>query len=160
MGGVGVRVGVERICSREVNELKVERALQELHEKGLKLTGKREQMLRLLAQEDRFMNAKEVMERMQRDYPGISVDTIYRNLTSFVKLNLLEETELNGERFYRFCCEKPDTHHHHFICAACGKTEAIQACPVTWPGLTLPSGYSISGHKFEVYGRCPKCQQG
>ena len=39
---------------------------------------------------------------MSAKYAGISYDTIYRNLSDFSELNILEETEFDGEKKYRF----------------------------------------------------------
>lgn len=121
-----------------------------------KRTKNREILLRFFDGANRYVTAMEVRVAVERDNPGISFDTIYRNLAMFSKLGILDETELNGERLFRMQCAI-DSHHHHFICTSCGSTKPISSCPMDNVTANL-AGYEIEGHKFEVYGRCPKCR--
>lgn len=136
--------------------MNVERAWDTLREHSFKRTKNREAILEFLADRDGYTAAMDVGEFLKKDNPGVSFDTIYRNLTTFAKLGILEETDLNGERQYRMHCE-PGVHHHHFICTVCGKTKHIPSCPMDHISVNLP-GVEIEGHKFEVYGKCPRCQ--
>lgn len=132
-------------------------ALDLLKEKGYKHTGKREDILKLFAKEKRLLTAKDVLEGLKEEYPTISFDTIYRNLSLFVELGIFEMTELSKEKHFRFTCSNK-VHHHHFICLDCGKTKHIPVCPMQEVPATTLEGYSVVGHKFEIYGSCPDCQ--
>lgn len=126
-----------------------------LQDKKFKRTKNRETILQLFSKNDRYMTAADVRGFMEVENPGISFDTIYRNLATFAELNILEETDLSGERHFRMQCD-PGVHHHHFICTACGKTRSIPDCPMEMIAVNLPD-YEVEGHKFEIYGKCPLC---
>ncbi len=131
-------------------------ALERLKEKGYKYTDKRKDILEYFEASDGYRTASDLLENMSEKYPGISYDTIYRNLHLYHDLHILEATELQGEKHFRFACGH-EHHHHHFICNGCGKTKSIETCPmdVIEPDF---KGFMIENHKFEVYGLCPGCQ--
>ncbi len=126
-----------------------------LQENQFKRTKNRDTILQFFSNKDRYLTALDVKNFMSDDNPGISFDTIYRNLSTFSELGILEETDLNGERHFRMQCD-PGVHHHHFICTACGKTRNIPHCPMEMITVNLPE-YEVEGHKFEIYGKCPLC---
>lgn len=135
--------------------MNVQEAIQLLKEKGYKYTGKREDLLKFFAKHDKYMTAKDVQEGLKEIYPNLSFDTIYRNLSLFHQLGILEVTELFNEKHFRFVCSKNE-HHHHIICLRCGKTKEIETCPMPELEENI-DGYVISGHKFEIYGYCEEC---
>ena len=135
--------------------MNVEKAWDILKGHSFKRTKNRETILEFLSERDSYTPAMDVSEFLKKDNPGVSFDTIYRNLATFANLGILEETELNGERQFRMHCD-PGVHHHHFICTECGKTKNIPGCPMDFLTVSLP-GVEIEGHKFEVYGKCPQC---
>lgn len=132
-----------------------EEALERLEASDLKMTERRIKMLELMYKEDRYMSAKEVKERLENDYPGISPDTIYRNLHSFSNLEILEETELEGEKVFRSNCGV-DEHHHHFICTDCGFSKELSICPLSFYQEEVEN-FKITSHRFELLGLCEDC---
>lgn len=132
------------------------RALEKLKENGYKYTDKREDMISFFENCNGYRTARDLGEFMKDKYDGISLDTIYRNLNLFYELEILEMTELDGEKHFRIKCDT-DHHHHHFICLTCGKTTELEICPMNTISQDLKD-YKIEGHKFEVYGQCPQCK--
>ncbi|SFE29535.1 Fur family transcriptional regulator [Alteribacillus iranensis] len=138
--------------------MNVQEALEKLKKAGYKYTGKRKTLLELFATEKRYMSAKEILASMKGSYPGISFDTVYRNLSLFEELNIVEVTELEGEKRFRFNCSFTH-HHHHVICMECGKTKQISVCPMDWMTENVKNDdFTVTGHKFEIYGCCADCQ--
>lgn len=135
--------------------MNVQSAMARLKEEGYKYTDKRRDMLQLFSDESRYLAAKDVLEFMKPTYGGMSFDTIYRNLSVFTELGILEATELEGEKRFRFSCSVED-HHHHVICLDCGKTKHIHHCPMDNEPVKAP-GFEVVGHKFEIYGYCEQC---
>ncbi|WP_088053065.1 Fur family transcriptional regulator [Virgibacillus dakarensis] len=135
--------------------MKLQEAIQNLKEKGYKTTKKRKDIITFFAKADGYRTAKDLIQFMEPTYPGISFDTVYRNLHLFNEVGILETTELNGEKLFRISCT--NHHHHHFICKDCGRTKEIAVCPME-EAVNELTNYSIEGHKFEIYGICPACQ--
>src|SRR5690625_4475790 len=134
--------------------MNIQEAIQVLQKNGFKMTKRREDILHFFAKEDKYFTARDVYEHMEANYPGISFDTVYRNLHLYHDLGILESTDLHGEKHFRMNCG--DHHHHHFICNICGKAKKINLCPMDEVEQLLTK-YKIDGHKFEVYGLCPTC---
>src|SRR5699024_9664035 len=97
----------------------IEKALRLLRKHGDTRTDRREKILHYFNEEEKKDNtAREIYKFMEKHYPGISFDTVYRNLHLYEQLGILEVTELNAEKHFRITCS--DQHHHHFICKLCG----------------------------------------
>ena len=73
----------------------VEEALEILKEAGYKHTNKRQRLVEILNDANRYLSAKQVQELVAPEFPQLSYDTIYRNLYTFVQLNILEEIKNN-----------------------------------------------------------------
>ena len=135
------------------------RAKSILQSNGLRWTKQRQSLIQILSSAlDHYVDITEVDHQMRREYPGISHNTIYRNLQEFKKLRLVEINK--GATGLRVKLECDDRHHHHFICQRCGKVQEITMPDFEYQQYQeqLP-GAKITGHSFELYGYCADCQR-
>lgn len=134
----------------------INQAIHLLQREGYKVTERRKVILEFFKMEkNKYKTARDLYKHMKKRYPGISYDTVYRNLHLYHKLNILESTHLNTEKHFRLTGST--SHYHHFICKTCGVAEKINFCPMDYVRNTL-ANFTIDDHKFEVYGQCPACR--
>ncbi|MDF2946472.1 MAG: transcriptional repressor [Bacillales bacterium] len=137
--------------------MNIEQAINKLKINGYKITKQREHLLELFFNQDQYVPAKDIILAFQKEFPGASFDTIYRNIYTFVELEILESIDMNNEKQFRVHCNTK-LHHHHFICKKCGVIKPINICPIETVEHQLP-GYQINNHKFELFGYCPPCNK-
>ena len=133
-----------------------EQIVRQMSEKGLRITEQRRTLAQLFADAAGYLTPKDVYERMQRVYPGLSFDTVYRNLRIMQDLGLIEQFMFEEGVKFKLSCEEPD-HHHHMICLQCEKTLPIKVCPM--PETEFPGDFQVVKHKFEIYGYCSECRR-
>ena len=131
-----------------------ERIVRRMSGSGLRITEQRRTLARLFSGASGYLTPKDVYEHMQEVYPGLSFDTVYRNLRVMLELGIVEQFVLEEGVKFKLSCEEP--HHHHMICLQCEKTLPIRSCPM--PDTQVPGGFKVVTHKFEVFGYCPECQ--
>lgn len=105
-------------------------------------------------QADRPLSPEEVLAAAQADVEGLSLATVYRNISSLLESNWLAPVAIPGEALRYEVAGK--AHHHHFRCNACGKVFEMQGCEVSVRP-RLPRGFRVTGHEFFLFGRCADC---
>ncbi|WP_123040937.1 Fur family transcriptional regulator [Cohnella candidum] len=133
-----------------------EQIVRQMSEKGLRITEQRRTLAQLFAEAPGYLTPKDVYDHMQRFYPGLSFDTVYRNLRVMLDLGVVEQFAFEEGVKFKLSCEEPH-HHHHMICLQCEKTLPIRSCPM--PATDVPGGFQVVKHKFEVYGYCSECRE-
>lgn len=123
---------------------------------GLRQTPQREAILGVLARADRPLTAEEIRGRMTGKRSGLP--TIYRNLERFV-LEGWAETFLASDQTMRFVRCHSRHHHHHLQCEDCGRWVEVGGCGLdaALEGIGAATGYRITRHQVQVFGRCPEC---
>lgn len=136
---------------------RMEEWMQVMSDKGWRVTNQRKSLLELFLSSERYWSPLEVYEEMKRDYPGVSYDTVYRNLRllSEPDIGMLEQFHFQDGTKFRARCETH--HHHHMICMHCEKTIPFEFCPL--PYVEDQPGFEPVTHRFEIYGYCEACQQ-
>ena len=78
---------------------------------------KREAVLSMICSTKAHPSAEWVYDQLRPDYPGISLGTVYRNITRFKdEGRVISVGVVNGEERLDGCT----TPHAHFICTRCG----------------------------------------
>lgn len=117
---------------------------------------KREAMLSLLRSVDCHPSAEWVYERMRRDYPDISLGTVYRNLRQLEGEGLIISVGVvNGqERF-----DGNTAPHGHFVCSGCGAVMDVEVPEDD--GVTAYAeralGVRVRGRDVRLWGTCREC---
>ncbi len=144
---------------RRAAEAAVAKALELLKSEGLRITPQREDILHLLARRPGGHSVQDVFQEIRKKHRSISLDTVYRTLSTLANLGVLSQIKLHGaDLVYEF--QGAGHHHHHAVCLTCGNSLCLSECP-------LPEGFfrdlerrefRVVNHAFEVYGYCASCQ--
>ncbi len=125
---------------------------------GLKLTHQRLEIYHALVVALDHPSAETVYQRLKKRMPTISLDTIYRTLTTFESHGLIRKVQ-TAESQARF--EAQMLQHHHLICDKC--KEIIDFQWRVFDESNLPeavTGWGKIQHKNVVlHGICDKCLQ-
>ncbi len=125
--------------------------------KGLKLTHQRTEIFQEMANFPGHPTAENVFSRVRERLKTISLDTVYRTISTFEKHGLIKRVQMfdNSARF-----DINLSVHHHLICTRCHKIEDFY-----WPDFdqmrlpTVISGWSkIESRHVEIRGLCHDCE--
>lgn len=137
----------------------IETAVSRLKESGLKLTKQRKTLIDYLNQyQNKYVPITQIDDYMREVYPGLSHNTIYRNIQDFSSVGIVEQRLTKEQTLVKFQCDFKHTHHHHFICRNCGKVIELKMCPLDFFEKQIPD-CDVEGHSFELYGLCGDCKK-
>ncbi len=123
------------------------------------VTRPRELIASILQREPRFLSAAEIHERLIRTGGQVSLSTVYRTLDRLrTKGDVTERTDPEGEATFMLC--EPARHHHHAICAECGRVDDVDCTAMEQfaESLRVLHGFELDGHAMEFFGRCRDCR--
>ena len=131
--------------------------IQELKNKGYKITRQREAILKVLGETDhQLLTAQGIFEKVTQTNPGTNFSTVYRNLELLLKEDIIKKVELERDAAYYELSQSGD-HHHHLICKGCGNIKKTDFCP--FKKIEDEDGFTPVEHRFEVYGYCKDCKE-
>lgn len=136
----------------------LDEALYLLKSHKLKVTKQRKSLLEYLYTHcrHRYVEITAVDDWMRQQYPGLSHNTIYRNIKEFEEIGIVETQAQKNGQGVKYQCDFGNIHHHHFICQQCGQVQEIDFCPSKEFLKQLP-GCEIQSHRFEMLGLCAQC---
>ena len=89
-----------------------------LRDKGLKITPQRRAVINALLNCGSFSTALQILEYVKKSQPDVSLDTVYRNLSLFKQLGIVNEIQMIKKKKNRFEISR-DGHQQQIICLKC-----------------------------------------
>ncbi|PRX40738.1 Fur family peroxide stress response transcriptional regulator [Planifilum fimeticola] len=132
-------------------------AVERLKATGVRMTPQRHAILEYLLSSMSHPTADEIYKALEKDFPNMSVATIYNNLRLFKEAGLVRELTY-GDASSRFDANMSD--HYHVICRRCGKITDFKYPPLieVEEEAAKKTGFQVDSHRMEVYGLCADCQ--
>jgi Fur family ferric uptake transcriptional regulator len=125
---------------------------------GYRLTAPRRSVAALIADQDGHFTAAGLVEAARARRLGVGRATVFRTLEVLEDLGAVERLDLpTGEHAYVGC---EPAHHHHVVCARCGRTDPIADAGLRTivDDVARRTGYRVDEHRLEMFGLCPDCQ--
>lgn len=125
--------------------------------KTIKYSRQREAIKLFLKERKDHPTADVVYENIKKEFPNISLGTVYRNLSLLSDLKEINKISYgNNPDHFDF-----DTHpHYHFICSECNKITDLDMPELSNLNLSASTNFDgqIDGHNLFFYGKCKSCK--
>jgi Fur family ferric uptake transcriptional regulator len=104
---------------------------------------------------------EDVVARVRRDDPHVSVATVYRTMKLLADCGLAIPRQFGGDGQTRYEAAAGRAHHDHLICTRCGEivefaNERIEHLQEL---VARRHGFEVESHRLELYGRCASCRR-
>ena len=120
--------------------------------RGMKMTGQRRVIARVLSDADDHPDVEELYKRSSQVDNNISIATVYRTVRLFEEAGLLDRHDFgDGRARYE---EASGEHHDHLIDVKSGKVIEFHDEEIEQLQHKIASklGYKLVGHRMELYG--------
>jgi Fe2+ or Zn2+ uptake regulation protein len=137
-----------------------ETATARLHSVGQRLTANREALVDTFATAIRPLTIPEILARRSE----LAQSSVYRNLVVLEEAGIVHRV-VGADDFARWeLAEDLTGHHHHLICASCGRVEDVPASAglersvaAAAAAITRTTGFRTQRHRVDLVGICKRC---
>jgi Fur family ferric uptake transcriptional regulator len=138
------------MIARDLMETRIERLCVE---RGLKMTGQRRVIARVLSAASDHPDVEELYNRASALDKRISIATIYRTVRLFEENGILERRDFGGGRA-RYEPSTP-SHHHHLIDVETGRVIEFEDAEYerVMQEIAARLGFELVSHRLELFGR-------
>jgi Fur family transcriptional regulator, ferric uptake regulator len=138
----------------------VQDVLENIHEKGNKLTKTRKAMVDMLVSSHNLLTAPQIQEELEKLGINLNKTTIYRELDYLQKNKIIQEVNIKPGIVHYESALLP--HHHHVTCKTCGLIKDVDAGELDklieiFEKKIESQGFRVLEHSLEFYGLCKKC---
>lgn len=143
--------------SRNPSTRTAEALAEILRGRGFRLTPQRLAVIRALAA-GRHPTAEEVHTSLARDYPSMSLATVYKTIALLKAQGLILEIDF-GARDNRYDILRPYP-HPHAVCTRCGAVADPRDPDLAalTAQVARDTGFEITSHRLDFFGLCPQCR--
>ena len=131
--------------------------LNELRERGYRITPQREMIIQAIAHSSQHITAEEISEKLQEHSAAINIATVYRTLDLLWKEGFACRNDLSeGKVVYATIEHGP---HIHLVCRKCDQVIDADISMLNSIGEDLYQGYQFQPDldHFSVFGICDEC---
>lgn len=146
-------------------EQTISHALKFCQESGVRLTPKREKVLRVLLEADNPLSAYDVVEQFRQDYSeNLPAMSAYRILTFLLDNGFIHKLETTNQFLscHHICCDHPHQPPKFLICDQCNTVKELTISQDTLNELNRgieDAGFTLVRKQLELHGLCEQCQQ-
>jgi Fur family peroxide stress response transcriptional regulator len=139
-------------------QMRLEELIEKLREKSYRVTPQRLAILKILAASDGHPSAEHIFDEIKEEFPTTSLATVYKTIAVLKEMG--EVLELGfGDGGNRYDGNRPYP-HAHLVCVECQgivdpDLDILEALPQQ---IAQRTGYQLVGHRFDIYGICPRCR--
>ncbi len=97
--------------------------------------------------------------------PELPQSSAYRNMTALIEAGIVRRVAGADDHGRFELAEELSGHHHHLVCATCGKVEDVHPSPKLERALgeaaravAEEQGYKVTEHQLDLLGLCPECR--
>ncbi len=122
-------------------------------ERGLKMTGQRRLIARVLSEAEDHPDVEELYRRALALDARVSIATVYRTVRLLEEKGILERHDFGGARARYEPTEHG--HHHHLIDVETGRVIEFEdeAHEAVMQAIAARLGFELVGHRLEMFGR-------
>ena len=127
---------------------------------GQRLTANRRSLIDVLTASARPLTIPEILDNR----PELAQSSVYRNLVVLEEAGVVHRV-VGTDDFARWeLTEDLAGHHHHLICASCGRVEDVPASAglersvaAAAAAITRSTGFRTEHHRLDLVGVCESC---
>ena len=127
---------------------------------GQRLTANRQALVDALTAAARPLTIPEILD----ERPDLAQSSVYRNLVVLEEAGVVHRV-VGTDEFARWeLAEDLTGHHHHLICATCGRVEDVPASAglersvaAAAAAITRTTGFRTQHHRLDLVGVCESC---
>jgi Fe2+ or Zn2+ uptake regulation protein len=154
------------ICRKRIRRVDLAQQLdrdveQRLAARGVRFTRGRRLVLDAVATADGPRTASEIHGTINK----VPLSSLYRSLAVLVDAEVLAQHHGADETTRYELAEWLTEHHHHLVCISCGSITDVTASEDQEAAVGRlvdafagSSDFAVSGHRFEIEGRCATCR--